>query len=129
MKLRKNMNNIMITNFNDFLNESIFNDETIFESIDQVTKNNDGTITYRGEEFPGFNKPKKYSGKGKYKKRVLAKEGDKIKIINYGHKDYEDYTIHKDSDRRKNFRARHKCDPVSNLSKLTAKYWACQDLW
>ena len=60
---------------------------------------------------------------------VLAKEGDEMKILNYGHVDYSDFTKHKDSERRKNFRARHKCDPVSKLSKLTKRYWACQDLW
>lgn len=93
-----------------------------------VERVKDGII-YRGEKFPGFNKPKQYKGKGKFKKRVLAKEGDEIKILNYGHKDYSDFTKHKDTERRKNFRARHKCDPVSSLSKLTKKYWACQDLW
>ena len=103
-------------------------DVALLESIDGVERVKDGII-YRGEKFPGFNKPKKYTGKGKFKKRVLAKEGDKIKILNYGHTDYEDFTTHKDTDRRKNFRSRHKCDPVSNLSKLTKKYWACQDLW
>jgi hypothetical protein len=109
----------LITKFDNYLNEN----------IKGVTKNEDGSITYRGEKFDGYNKPKKYTGKGKFKKRVLAKEGDKIKILNYGHSDYEDYTQHKDKDRRKNFRARHNCDPVSNLSKLTKQYWACQDLW
>lgn len=94
-----------------------------------VEKLDNGRIKYRNEIFDGFNKPKQYKGKGKFKKRVLAKEGDKIKILNYGHKDYSDYTKHKDIERRKNFRSRHKCDPVSNLSKLTKKYWACQDLW
>jgi len=109
----------LITDFHSFLNES----------IEGVEKLSNGRIKYRNEIFPGFNKPKNYKGKGKYKKRVLAKEGDKIKIINYGHSDYEDYTQHKDPKRRKNFRARHNCDPVSKLSKLTRQYWACQDLW
>jgi len=98
------------------------------ESKSSVERVKDG-IMYRGEKFPGYNKPKTYNGKGKFKKRVLAKEGDDIKVLNYGHKDYSDYTKHKDKERRKNFRSRHNCDPVSNLSKLTKKYWACQDLW
>jgi len=124
-----------VKSFDNFNNEWIIEESeteiitlSLNESIDQVKKVEDGII-YRGEKFPGYNKPKKYKGKGKFKKRVLAKEGDKIKILNYGHKDYEDYTTHKDKDRRKNFRARHNCDPVSNLSKLTKRYWACQDLW
>lgn len=86
-------------------------------------------VVYRGEKFPGINKPKRYTGKGDYKKRVLAKDGDEVRVVNYGHKDYSDYTKHKDKDRRANFRKRHGCDPVKNLKKTTAKYWACQDLW
>jgi hypothetical protein len=86
-------------------------------------------IEYRGELFPGYNKPKRYKGAGKYKFRVLAKDDDKIKIVNFGHSDYEDYTQHKDKDRRSSFRKRHKCDPVKNLDKTTARYWACQYLW
>lgn len=121
----------MFIKFENFINETIepIKDEPVLENLDQVEKLSDGKIKYRGEIFDGFNKPKQYRGKGKFKKRVLAKEGDKIKIVNYGHRDYEDYTTHGDSERRKNFRKRHGCDPVSNLSKLTAKYWACQDLW
>lgn len=88
-----------------------------------------GKIIYRDEEFPGFNEPKKYTGDGKYKFRVLAKDGDKIKVINFGHVDYEDYTQHKDPERRKNFRSRMGYDPVKSLDKLSKKYWACQYLW
>lgn len=97
------------------------------ESKDYGTKGD--KIIYRGEEFSGFNEPKKYVGNGKYKFRVLAKEGDDIKVINFGHVDYEDFTQHKDSERRKSFRARHKCDPVKELNKLSARYWSCQYLW
>lgn len=119
------------------INESWIPEETETGEIKEVlsegeikgierTKNG---IIYRGEKFPGYNKPKNYNGKGDFKKRVLAKEGDKIRIINYGDKNYSDYTKHKDPKRRTNFRKRHNCDPVSKLSKLTKKYWACQDLW
>lgn len=130
--------------FKDFICENIFGKQSkewiigdsetdiinlnINENLSNV-KREDGEIIYRNEKFPGFNKPKQYRGKGKFKKRVLAKEGDKIKVLNYGHKDYSDYTKHKDKERRKKFRKRHKCDPVKSLSKLTKKYWACQDLW
>lgn len=86
-----------------------------------------GKIRYRGELFPGFNKPKRYTGKGKYKHRVLAKEGDKIRVVNFGHKDYKDYTQHENKKRKKNFRSRHGCD--KKKSKLTAGYWACKYLW
>lgn len=59
-------------------------------------------VKYHNEVFPGFNSPKKYEGKGKYKFRVLGREGDKIKVINFGKKD----ETKKDS-----------------ITKLTKKYW------
>lgn len=127
---------IKILNFYEYITENLdeFDNWIIEESELNEGKSSDverieGGVIYRGEKFPGFNKPKKYSGPGKFKKRVLAKEGDKIKVLNYGHRDYSDFTKHKDPKRRKNFRMRHKCDPVSKLSKLTRRYWACQDLW
>jgi hypothetical protein len=77
-----------------------------------------------------LNKPWK-SDKPEKKKQVCAKDSEtgKIKHIYYGATGYEDYTIHKDTQRRKSFRARHGCDPVKKLNKGSAKYWACQDLW
>ena len=65
----------------------------------------------------------------KGKKRVVkACDGKKEKIVHYGAKGYEDFTTHKDPKRRKNFRARHKCDS-NPPNKLTPRYWACEDLW
>lgn len=58
-------------------------------------------IKYRNEYFPGFNQPKKYKGNGKYKHRVLAREGDKVKVINFGK--YE--------------------EGKKQLSRLSKKYW------
>lgn len=40
-------------------------------------------ITYRGERFSGYNKPKRTPGKSK-KFAVLAKSGKKVKLIRYG---------------------------------------------
>jgi len=97
------------------------------ESASKEYERTKSGIIYRGEEFPAFNEPKKYSGKGKYKYRVLAKEGDEIKILNFGHIDYDDYLQHKDKERRKNFRARMQCD--KKYSKLTKKYWVCNYNW
>jgi hypothetical protein len=101
----------------------------LFEEGVKPERTKAGKLKYRDEIFPGYNKPKKYSGKGNYKFRVLAKDGDEIKVVNFGHKDYSDYTKHKDPKRRANFRKRHGCDPVKNLKKTTAKYWSCQYLW
>jgi hypothetical protein len=64
----------------------------------------------------------------KFKKlQVCVKDKDKIKNIHFGDKRYSDFTIHKDEKRRENFRARHRCN--ENPSKLTARYWACEELW
>lgn len=125
--------NLNVLEFKIFEEEMKNFEEVVFIGESKDYKRTKRGILYNGELFPGFNKPKSYikgkHGKGNYKKRVLAKEGDDIAIVNYGDRDYEDYTQHKDNKRKENFRKRQKCDPVSKLSKLTAKYWSCQDLW
>ena len=62
-------------------------------------------ITYRGERFSGYNKPKRTPGKVK-KFAVLAKQGDKVRLVRFGD---PNMTIKKNIPaRRKSFRARHK---------------------
>ena len=63
-------------------------------------------------------------------KKFAVKACDKgvEKVIHYGAKGFEDFTMHKDLMRRKSFRARHRCDS-DKPSKLTPRYWACEDLW
>jgi hypothetical protein len=79
-------------------------------------------IKYRGETFAGYNKPKRTPGASK-KFAVLAKDGDKVKLIRFGD---PKMTIKKDQPKnRKSFRARHKCD-TSPPSKLSARYWSCK---
>ena len=81
------------------------------------------SITYRGERFKGYNKPKRTPGKSK-KFAVLAKKGDKIKLIRFGD---PNLSIKKNIPaRRKSFRARHKCDN-DKPDKLTARYWSCKN--
>jgi len=65
--------------------------------------------------------------KGK-KLAVLACKNNKQKVVHYGAKGFEDFTMHKDLDRRKSFRARHKCD-TDKPDYFTPRYWACEDLW
>lgn len=50
------------------------------------------------------------------KKKYIAtfSIGDKIKKVKFGAKGYEDYTIHKDKDRRELYRNRHKGDNLSD---------------
>ena len=40
-------------------------------------------ITYRGEKFSGYNKPKRTPG-GKKKSAVLAKKGSQVKLVRFG---------------------------------------------
>lgn len=80
------------------------------------------TIKYRGETFSGYNKPKRTPGASK-KFAVLAKEGETVRLVRFGD---PDMTIKKSNpERRKSFRARHKCD-TDKPSKLTARYWSCK---
>ena len=90
-------------------------------STNSVTRTPSGRITYRGESFAGFNKPKRAKTKSK-KFAVLAKKGDQIKLVRYGD---PNMTIKKDQPaRRKSFRARHKCDTAKD--KFSARYWSCK---
>ena len=42
------------------------------------------TIEYRGEKFAGYNKPKRTPNHPTKSHAVLAKEGEKIKLIRFG---------------------------------------------
>lgn len=67
------------------------------------------------------NKPRRDVQGGK-KSVVKACEGGKEKIVRFGD---ANMTIKKDNpERRKSFRARHKCD--EKKSKMTAGYWSCK---
>ncbi len=41
-------------------------------------------VEYRGEKFSGYNKPKRTPGHANKSHAVLAKEGDKVKLIRFG---------------------------------------------
>jgi len=80
-----------------------------------------GRLSYRGETFAGYNKPKRTPGKPK-KSAVLAKKGSEVKLVRYGD---SKMTIKKSQPaRRKSFRARHKCDTAKD--KFSARYWSCK---
>jgi hypothetical protein len=90
-------------------------------------------IDYRGKKFPGYNKPIKSDRAGK-KKMVLAKEGDKVKLIHFGASGYSDFGKHKDPKRRANYLARSggikdKNGKPTKNNKLSANYWARKVLW
>jgi hypothetical protein len=96
-----------------------------------VKRSPSGKIEYRGETYPGFNKPKRNTSASQHKQVVLAKKGDEIKVIKFGHKDYgHNYS----ADARKNYldRSAGIRDGSGNLTKddkFSANYWARKKLW
>lgn len=88
-------------------------------------------VTYRGEKFAGFNKPKRTSGHKTKSHAVLAKVGETIKLIRFGQQGVsgagKNPQSAKGKARRKSFKARH----AKNISKgkLSAAYWADKVKW
>ena len=72
----------------------------------------------------GFNKPKRTPNHPTKLLVVVAKQCDMIKTIRFG--DAKMKIKKNQPDRRKSFRARHKCD-TNPPSKLTARYWSCKN--
>jgi hypothetical protein len=58
---------------------------------------------------------------------VYVPHGEKLKKVSYGAKGYEDYTMHHDKDRRKNYRARHAGDNIND--PYSAGFWSWYHLW
>ena len=60
----------------------------VMATVKDTAKRVSGGVEYRGKKYPGFNKPMQYRGSGKFKKTVLAKKGNEVKVVNFGHKGY-----------------------------------------
>ena len=89
-------------------------------------------IVYRGEQFEGYNKPKRTPSNPKKSHAVLAKQGDTVKLIRFGQQGVSGSPSRKgesaaDKARRASFKARH----ASNIAKgkLSAAYWADKVKW
>jgi hypothetical protein len=89
-------------------------------------------ITYRGEQFEGYNKPKRTPSHPKKSHVVLAKEGETIKLIRFGQQGVSGSPSAKgesaaDKARRASFKARH----AANIAKgkMSAAYWADKEKW
>lgn len=105
----------------------------MFYSLGNFSRAESKGIEYRGRNFPGYNKPID-SWLPNKKKAVLAKDGDKVKLIHFGDKNMEDYTQHKDPERRRNYLKRSagirdKNGKLTAQNKLSANYWARKVLW
>lgn len=77
------------------------------------------------EKFKGYNKPKRTPGHKTKSHAVLAKEGDKVKLIRFGQKGVSGDK--KDTARSRSFKARH----AENIKKgkMSAAYWANKVKW
>ena len=82
------------------------------------------TIEYRGERFAGYNKPKR-TPNAKKSHAVLAKEGNKVKLIRFGQQGVKGSP--EGTARNKAFKARH----AKNIAKgkMSAAYWADKVKW
>jgi len=90
------------------------------------------SITYRGEQFEGYNKPKRTPKHPKKSHAVLAKEGETVKLIRFGQQGVSGSPSRTgesaaDKARRASFKARH----ASNIAKgkMSAAYWANREKW
>jgi hypothetical protein len=89
-------------------------------------------IEYRGEKFQGYNKPKRTPNHPNKSHVVLAKEGDKVKLIRFGQQGVSGSPKKEGESaaakaRREAFKARH----ASNIAKgkMSAAYWANKTKW
>jgi len=90
------------------------------------------TIEYRGEKFDGYNKPKRTPKHPNKSHVVLAKEGDKVKLIRFGQQGVSGSPKREGESaaaraRRESFKARH----AANIKKgkMSAAYWADRTKW
>jgi hypothetical protein len=89
-------------------------------------------ITYRGEQFEGYNKPKRTPKHPTKSHVVLAKEGETVKLIRFGQQGVSGSPPRKgesaaDKARRASFKARH----ADNIAKgrMSAAWWSSQVKW
>jgi hypothetical protein len=89
-------------------------------------------ITYRGEQFDGYNKPKRTPKHPSKSHAVLVKEGDKVRLIRFGQQGVSGSPARKgesaaDKARRASFKARH----AKNIAKgkMSPAYWADKVKW
>jgi hypothetical protein len=89
-------------------------------------------IDYRGEQFSGYNKPKRTPNHPKKSHVVLAKEDGEIKLIRFGQQGVSGSPARKgesaaDKARRESVKARH----AKNIAKgkMSAAWWSGKVKW
>ena len=90
------------------------------------------SINYRGERFSGYNKPKRTPGHKTKSHAVLAKEGDKVRLVRFGQQCVKGAgkspKTAKDKARKRSYYARHDAQGKPK-TKLSAKYWSHKVKW
>ena len=88
-------------------------------------------VTHRGEKFSGDNRPKRTPDHPKKSHAVLAKEGDRVKLIRFGQQGVSGAGKSPKTDsekaRRKSFKARHAKNIA--LGRMSGAYWADKVKW
>lgn len=88
-------------------------------------------ITVRGETFEGYNKPKRTPQHPTKSHAVLAKEGEKVRLIRFGQQGVtgagKNPRTEPQKARRASFKARH----AQNIAKgtMSPAYWADKVKW
>lgn len=89
------------------------------------------TVERAGEKFKGYNKPKRTPKHKTKSHAVLAKEGDKVKLIRFGQQGVKgagkNPRTKAEKARRESFKARH----AENIAKgkMSAAYWSAKVKW
>lgn len=83
------------------------------------------SVEYRGETFPGYNKPKNAPAGSEKKKVVLAKKGDKVKKVSFGQRGYK----HNYSEEAKKSYLARSAGIKGKDDKFSANYWSRKHLW
>lgn len=90
------------------------------------------SVTYRGERFAGYNKPKRTPDHPTKSHAVLAKEGDTVRLIRFGQQGVSGSPPRQgesnaDAARRRAFKARH----AANIrkGKMSSAFWAARSKW
>ena len=89
-------------------------------------------VTYRGQRFSGYNKPKRTPSHKTKSHAVLAKKGDKVRLIRFGQQGAKTAPPRKGESqaakaKRRSFKARH----AKNIAKgvFSGAYWADKVKW
>jgi hypothetical protein len=88
-------------------------------------------ITYRGERFAGYNKPKRTPKHKTKSHAVLAKEGSEVKLIRFGQQGVKGAGKKPKTKAQKARRAAFKARHAKNIAKgkMSAAFWSSKVKW